>query len=412
MNILIVSCVFHPEPVVSSKSSFSLAVNLASKNHKVRVLAPFPSRPSTLDYPKKKLRLYFDDRNYTQFNLIRCYSFFSRKSQLISRFLENLTFGLSSSLYILFSKKPDVIYANTWPIFASFLLACSAKIRGIPLISSVQDLYPETLINQGRFSKNNYLVNNTLQKIDKFSLSSSHTCIAISEGFKNAIIKKGINQGKISVVCNWNTSSEVDKGYSQKNFKELFKLDKDSFLVMYAGNISSSAGVKEIINIFSNICLLEKRAYLCIAGEGSQHKSCMNLVDRLKCKNIFFYYPWKSNETESLLNSADLLILPTLGDQALYSVPSKLISYMQARKAIFTIAHSKSDLYSIVLNSKSGWAVELDEAEDRLLEAIKTPAIKLNEYGINAFNYGNKYFNANLNLEKLADIITIAKKNI
>ena len=53
MNILIVSCVFHPEPVVSSKSSFSLAVNLASKNNDVRVLAPFPSRPSASDYPKK-----------------------------------------------------------------------------------------------------------------------------------------------------------------------------------------------------------------------------------------------------------------------------------------------------------------------------------------------------------------------
>ena len=275
MNILIVSCVFLPEPVVSGKSSYSLAHYLTRNKHNVEVLAPYLSRPNKDSYPSKLLKLYHVDKDFKDFKVVRCQSFFSQKSQLLSRFIENISFGLSTSLYLLFSRKYNVIYSNTWPIFASFLIT-----------------------------------------------------------------------------------------------------------------------------------------FLCIAGEGSQHNECIKIANINKPNNIFFYYPWKSNETESLLKSADILILPTLDDQALFSVPSKLISYMQSKKPIFTIANKKSDLYSIVTSSNSGWAVESNDARRVLIEAIETPKARLEKYGENAFNYGNQNFNANLNLKKLTTIITNAKKNI
>jgi len=64
--------------------------------------------------------------------------------------MENISFGMTSSIYLLFSKKPNVIYANTWPVFAMGLLVLIAKVRGIRVVQSVQDIYPESLISQGR----------------------------------------------------------------------------------------------------------------------------------------------------------------------------------------------------------------------------------------------------------------------
>jgi glycosyltransferase involved in cell wall biosynthesis len=411
MNILIVSCVFLPEPVVSGKSSYSLAHYLTRNKHNVEVLAPYPSRPNKDSYPSKLLKLYHVDKDFKDFKVVRCQSFFSQKSQLLSRFIENISFGLSTSLYLLFSRKYDVIYSNTWPIFASFLITFVAKIKRIPIVTSVQDLYPETLINQGRISNKGGLVNKTLLWIDKYCLAGAYKCVAISEGFKSALIKKGIESHKIEVVYNWDTSDAIKQNFDVK-FRDKFNLSDDSILLMYAGNISSSAGVTNLISIFKDIYTINKNSFLCIAGEGSQHNECIKIANINKPNNIFFYYPWKSNETESLLKSADILILPTLDDQALFSVPSKLISYMQSKKPIFTIANKKSDLYSIVTSSNSGWAVESNDARRVLIEAIETPKARLEKYGENAFNYGNQNFNANLNLKKLTTIITNAKKNI
>ncbi len=45
MNVLIVSAVFPPEPVVTAQTSFQIADELFHHGHQVTVLAPFPNRP-------------------------------------------------------------------------------------------------------------------------------------------------------------------------------------------------------------------------------------------------------------------------------------------------------------------------------------------------------------------------------
>ena len=45
MNILIISCVFPPEPVVSAKLSHDIAVSLSEKGDVVTVVSPKPTRP-------------------------------------------------------------------------------------------------------------------------------------------------------------------------------------------------------------------------------------------------------------------------------------------------------------------------------------------------------------------------------
>ena len=89
--------------------------------------------------------------------LIRCFSFFSPKGRILGRLIENLSFGIASSIVLLFSPKPDVIYTNTWPIIATGLVTFIARIHRIPYIVFVQDLYPESLEAQGRMQRNSVL---------------------------------------------------------------------------------------------------------------------------------------------------------------------------------------------------------------------------------------------------------------
>ena len=45
MNVVIISAVFPPEPVVTAQTSFQIADALFHFGHQVTVLAPFPNRP-------------------------------------------------------------------------------------------------------------------------------------------------------------------------------------------------------------------------------------------------------------------------------------------------------------------------------------------------------------------------------
>ena len=129
MHILVVSCVFPPEPVVSSQTSAQIAQGLVERGHTVTVITAFPSRPAGELYPGFTRRLFARKQMQEGFELVRCFSSLSPKSRLVSRFMENLSFGLTSSMVAMFALRPDVIYANSWPIFATGLLFIVAKAR-------------------------------------------------------------------------------------------------------------------------------------------------------------------------------------------------------------------------------------------------------------------------------------------
>jgi colanic acid biosynthesis glycosyl transferase WcaI len=100
MHILIVSCVFPPEPVVSSQTSAQIAQALVERGHDVTVIAPFPSRPAGKLYPGYSRRLY-ERKHESGFGLIHCFTFLSAESRMASRFMENISFGLTSGVAVI-----------------------------------------------------------------------------------------------------------------------------------------------------------------------------------------------------------------------------------------------------------------------------------------------------------------------
>src|SRR3984957_4504946 len=136
MNVLIVSAVFPPEPVVTAQTSFQIADELFHYGHRVTVLAPFPNRPDGRLFKGYRRSLY--RRESMGFSVIRCFSFLSRKSTMGSRLLENMGFAITGSGCLPLLPRPDVIYMNTWGIFSPGMVSAVAWFRGIPVAVSIQ----------------------------------------------------------------------------------------------------------------------------------------------------------------------------------------------------------------------------------------------------------------------------------
>ena len=111
MRILVLSAVFPPEPVISAQTSAQIARELIRKGHSVTVVTSFPSRPAGALYPGFRRRLYQRQNTPEGYEIIRCFSFLSAHSRLVSRFLENISIGCTASLAILFLQRAEIIYA-------------------------------------------------------------------------------------------------------------------------------------------------------------------------------------------------------------------------------------------------------------------------------------------------------------
>jgi glycosyltransferase involved in cell wall biosynthesis len=406
MKIFVVSCVFPPELVVSARTSADVAIALMDHGHDVLVITNFPNRPAGRLYQGFKRSVY-RNTHWKGLKVLRCFSTFSQRSNILSRFLENITFGLFSGLVALFLKKPDAVYANTWPIFAQGILSLVCRLRGIPVVLSIQDIYPESLIAQGRVSRSGFWMVGFLRKVDALIAGSASALIVISQRFREIYIhQRDIPSEKLHVIPNW--GDELEPTEDSANAVRLqHHIPADAFLLVYGGNIGVAAGVDQVIQAFDQL-VDAGNIYFLVAGEGSMLTSCQELAAKSANKRIVFHHPWQANETSKVLCAADLLVLPTLGEQSLVSVPSKLILYMLAARPVLAYALPLSETAAIIANSGAGWITapgDMPQFAQHVREIAGMPLAERLRCGQAGRNFAVQNYSKFVNTKQVVNVI-------
>jgi len=387
-NVLIITAVFPPEPVVSAQLSFDIADSLSARNS-VTVISPRPSRPlgfQFIEEPKK---------NNFEHNLLD--SYVCSSSSFLGRFFESFSFGKHSYQYIANNANNiDIIYANTWPLMGQFFAVIAAKKYRIPIITHVQDIYPESLFKKVPFLAPIFKL--FFLPLDKFVLSNSEKVIANSEKMKEHLIcTRNLKLSKIEVIRNWqNESTYIDS--KPDNLSKLFTF-------MYLGSINPTAGVDLLIRSFLKAEL--KNAQLIIAGSGSDLKRCIEISSQYKNNNIHFVDA-PMPLVPSIQSAASVLLLPLKKGIGMTASPSKLPSYMFSAKPIIACVDDQSDTENVILESNCGWVLQPDNEFDliqTMRKVIKLKKEELQQKGANGFEYAITHFSRLKNLKKLINLI-------
>jgi glycosyltransferase involved in cell wall biosynthesis len=276
---------------------------------------------------------------------------------LVSRLFENVSFGLSGGVAMAMLRRPDVIYANTWPIFASGIAALVALFRGIPIVVSVQDVYPESLFSLGRLRKESILAR-LLRFVDVRITHFASDVVVISQRMERIYLgDRGIPAERLHLIANWRGSEEPPDAEAVRLRRDGWGISPGTFLFIFAGNVAAACGIDGAIEAISALPA-EPFAQLLVAGSGSALENCRNVASRQGYDRTVFRGAFSAQETLPILSAADVLILPTQGDQSLVAMPSKLISYMLAARPVLAVARPESDLAKVVIESGCGWVVE------------------------------------------------------
>lgn len=391
LKILIISCVFPPEPVVSAKLSYDIADAL-SENNLVTVISPRPSRPFGNEF----------SNNISGFNFkhVQAQSFVHPLSNILGRFKESYSFGQYCYKYITKQHQNiDVIYANTWPLLGQYFAVKASKTFNIPIIIHVQDIYPESLSKKIPIVTK--LLTWALMPLDRYVLKHATKVVFISQKMKGYLVKtRKIDYSKTEVVLNWqNEESFINYSPANQHAKE--KL----FTFMYLGNIGPVAGIDILIDAFVKIST--KNCRLVIAGSGSMKESLMQHAKKYSEYNIEFWSV-PEGKTPEIQSRSDVLILPIKKGFASTSIPSKLPAYMFSSKPVITCADKYSDTVLAVKEANCGWAIEPENITilSVLMKKILTYDKKhLETLGNNGREYALSHFSKKANLSRIIRII-------
>lgn len=412
MNIVLLSGIFPPEPIVGAQTADMMARRLAATGHKVKVVTAFPSRPAGKLYSGYKIRLFQKERHPGGYEIIRCFCVPSSKSTMLSRFLENVAFGLSSALYLLFIPKIDVLYANTWCIFASSLMSVVARLRRIPYVIRVVDLYPESLASQNRIKTGGWFYR-LLERIDTWIASgAAHITVLTHHFLRTYIEERGIPASKISIVPDWvDDNMDCSQPEESSQIRRRFGVPEDAFLAVYGGNIGVAAGVDTLIQAAA----LLPDVRVIVGGAGSQLTACQILASEYAPEQVFFFSPWPKEQTMPLYQAANVLVLTTRGEQSIASIPSKLIGYMLSARPIIAAGLPGSELARIVKESNCGWIIPPDDPNalaQTIAQVMGTSREELCSRGLAGREYALKHLTAAVNLPKMVRILeNISSRN-
>ena len=391
MNILIVSAVFPPEPIVSAKLSYDITEYLINGNYLVEVLHPNATRPLGFKFTLVQ-------KDICHFNEITLDSYTCPKSSLLGRFYESYSFGKHCYRYIKKNKdKIAVIYMNSWPLF----ILKAANESGIKCITHIQDIYPEAYSGKLPYLLGK-IIYTFLFPLDRYILSKSSHIFVISSNMKTHLATtRKITPNKFTIVENWQDENVFIDYHKERN-----NILSDKLSFMYLGNNGPVAGVEFLITCFAQAALPNSR--LIIAGRGSKKETCMKLAKNYSEVEILFW-DVPNGKVPEIQDQADFMLLPVKKGAAMSSIPSKLPAYMFSKKPIIASLDVNSDTARAILEADCGIVVE-PENRKQFVNALRevsywTPE-QIQKKGKNGFEYAMHRFSKRHNLPLITNVIT------
>ena len=410
MNIVIVNCVFPPEPVVSAQIGRDLAEHCVSQGAQVTVLCPQPTRPYGADYGKTESGQQQADEPGCSTNpqAVRLPSFTAPESHLLPRLRESWSFGRHVCRYLRAQPShPDVVYMNAWPLFSQAFVAHYCKARKIPLIMQVMDVYPESLLEKLPRPMR-WPIQWPLLRLDRWIAKQADRVVLISESMRNHYEStRRLPPGKAALVHTWIDDAPFHPMPDRTRSAAHYGVPHDLLTFVFLGNIGPVAGVELLIEAFHKAAL--PGAQLLVIGDGSSKSSCIRLAQELGAtEHIRFISDPAAANVPRLLSLADVCLLPMRKGAGGSSLPSKMMAYMLAGKPILAAVDEEGDAAGCIREAGCGWIVQPDNAQSLAegflaVHALDRPALA--KMGNAGAAHGAAQFSKATGLARMSDVV-------
>lgn len=389
MRILILSQWFDPEPTFKG---LLFAKELQRRGHDVRVLTGFPNYPGGKVYDGYRVRPAARE-TIEGIDVLRVALYPSHDDSGLRRGLNYLSFAASASVAALFVKKPDVAYVYHPPATIGLPAVVLKWLRGVPFVYDVQDLWPETLAATGMVHHG--VVLRAVARWMRHIYRAASRVVALSEGFKDAIVARGVPGGKVEVIHNWSDEAQLDVRRPDAQRSRELGFD-DRFTVVFAGTLGPAQGLTTLLDAAEQL-RGHPDVHVVIVGGGIEAARLEEEIVRRQLPNVSLLPRRPMREIGEILALADALLVH-LKDDALFAItiPSKTQAYLWAGRPV--LMGVRGDAAQLVREADAGITFtpgRPDELADAVLTLKAMSPAERNRLAAN----GAAYYQERLSLD-------------
>ena len=170
----------------------------------------------------------------------------------------------------------------------------------------------------------------------------AHRAVAVavvSEGFRDHLTGLGVRDERIFRVRNWTRAATAAE--SREQCRKRLGWSSGDFVCLHAGNMGRKQGLDTLLATAE--LLAAERVRVVLAGSGNDRDRLEREARKRNLQNVSFIDLQPANLYQSMLESADLLILNQRASVEGMALPSKLTSYFASGRPVLAAVSARSE---------------------------------------------------------------------
>ena len=392
LHILLLNQYFPPDTSATANIAATVAETL-SKRHRVTVLAGRPSYDPTERYPYALLRR--DVRNGLAVERIGSTAFpRHRMTRRVTNYLSYASLVIPRAMAL----KADLVLAMTDPPFAGIVGAALARMKRLPFVYNIRDLYPDMAIGGEIVRPQSWT--SLWERMHRNALRRATRVIVLGDDMCERIVLKGVSPDRIVVVRDGASLPAAAAAADHPVVREIRSSAK--FVALHAGNLGFYGAWPTLIEAAKSFN--GDGGQLIFVGDGANRVRLEELSR--DCASIRFLRFRPANEIPCVMTAGDVHVVTVRRGLSGVVVPSKIYAILAAGRPVLAVAPDECDVSRIVRENECGLVADPDNplAVAAAIRELRSDPGRLRLMGERAREASRKYVRV-AELEKFVAVI-------
>lgn len=333
-------------------------------------------------------------------NILRAYTYSALHRSFFHRVLSFFSFMFSSFFIGLGVKNVSVVWGTSPPIFQGFTAWLLARLKGVPFLFEVRDLWPAFAIAVGVL--HNRILIWLSEWLEKFLYRHADEMVVNSPGFIGHIRSRGAKH--ITLVENGVDVGMFNLSETGEDFRRKLGFEH-KFIALYAGAHGISNNLEVVLQA-ARACADEPDIVFVLVGDGKEKANLLRLSEAWRLGNVHFIPSVPKTEMNDVLAAADACIA-ILKPIEMYKTtyPNKVFDYMAAAKPVLLLIDGV--IREVVEKAQCGVFIDPGDANALAIQVknMHNHTIETKKMGMNGRNYVSEHFDRAMLAHKFEEVL-------
>lgn len=398
MRILLLNQYYPPDTSATAKMAAAVASTL-SLRHEVTVLAGRPSYDPDERYPFSFLRR----ERREGISVERVGSTTYSRHQMRRRVTNYLSYS-SLALIRALTIKTDLVMAMTDPPFAGILGAKIARMKRVPFVYNIRDLYPDMAIGGDIVRLVRWV--RKWESLHRSALRQAARVIVLGDDMRERVVSKGVDPARVVVIRDGTPSAGPVPSSDHPAVREI--RGEADFVALHAGNLGFYGAWPTLLKAAA--ILPRNGIRLVFVGDGANRQQLQEWNQ--ECPLVRFLPFRPANEIPCVMAAGDVHIVTIRRGLGGVIVPSKMYSILAAGRPVLAVAPEDTDVARIVKRENCGLVADPDSPEEvaAAMQQLKADPTELRSMGERARKASEKFMRQD-ELDKFGSVLEEAAQS-